>query len=189
MTCTGTCSGSTRRSPTSGRRGRLVSRAPTDLGSIRRFAGFGVVFLITSIMTFTAVTCLLITLNWWLGLITGAMFAPVLVFCIRFERDYKVLARRAQDQDGDLTTLVEEAVAGVRVLKALGRGPEAAKAHLAQAARLGETRVGMASLLGGFWSMLDLVPNAVIALAIVLGAIAVGHHTLTIGGLVAFITL
>jgi ATP-binding cassette subfamily B protein len=135
------------------------------------------------------VTCLLITLNWWLGLITGAMFAPVLVFCTKFERRYKVLARRAQDQDGDLTTLVEEAATGVRVLKALGRGPEAAQAHLAQAARLGETRVGMARLLGGFWSTLDLVPNAVIALAVVLGAVAVSHHAMTIGGLVAFITL
>jgi ATP-binding cassette subfamily B protein len=169
--------------------GQLLSRATTDLGSIRRFTGFGVVFLVISVMTFTAVTCLLITLNWWLGLITGAMFAPVLVFCTIFERRYKVLARRAQDQDGDLTTLVEEASTGVRVLKALGRGPEAAEAHLAQAARLGETRVGMARLLGGFWSTLDLVPNAVIALAVVLGAVAVSHHAMTIGGLVAFITL
>ena len=169
--------------------GQLLSRATTDLGSIRRFAGFGVVFLFISVMTFTAVTCLLITLNWWLGLITGAMFVPVLVFCTRFERRYKVLARRAQDQDGDLTTLVEEAATGVRVLKALGRGPEAAQAHLAQAARLGSTRVGMARLLGTFWSTLDLVPNAVIALAVVLGAVAVSHHTMTIGALVAFVTL
>jgi ATP-binding cassette subfamily B protein len=169
--------------------GQLLSRATTDLGSIRRFAGFGVVFLFISVMTFTAVTCLLISLNWWLGLITGAMFAPVLVFCTVFERRYKVLARRAQDQDGDLTTLVEEASTGVRVLKALGRGPEAAEAHLAQAARLGDTRVKMASLLGGFWSTLDLVPNAVIALAVVLGAVAVSLHSMTIGGLVAFITL
>jgi ATP-binding cassette subfamily B protein len=169
--------------------GQLLSRATADLGAIRRFAGFGVVFLFISIMTFTAVTGLLISLNWWLGLITGAMFAPVLVFCTIFERRYKVLARRAQDQDGDLTTLVEEASTGVRVLKALGRGPQAAQAHLAQAARLGETRVGMARLLGGFWSVLDLVPNAVIALAVVLGAIAVSHHDMTIGGLVAFITL
>jgi ATP-binding cassette subfamily B protein len=169
--------------------GQLLSRATADLGAIRRFAGFGVVFLFISVMTFTAVTGLLISLNWWLGLITGAMFAPVLVFCTIFERRYKVLARRAQDQDGDLTTLVEEASTGVRVLKALGRGPQAAQAHLAQAARLGETRVGMARLLGGFWSVLDLVPNAVIALAVVLGAVAVSQHALTIGGLVAFITL
>ena len=169
--------------------GQLLSRATTDLGSIRRFAGFGIVFLIISIMTFTTVTCLLITLNWWLGLITGAMFAPVLIFCTIFERRYKVLARRAQDQDGDLTTLIEEAATGVRVLKALGRRTESSAAHLAQAAEVGKTRVAMARLLGEFWSTLDLVPNAVIALAVVLGAIAVSRHDMTIGGLVAFITL
>ncbi len=47
----------------------------------------------------------------------------------------------------------------------------------------------MARLLGAFWSTLDLVPNAVIALAVVLGAVAVSQHSMTIGGLVAFITL
>jgi ATP-binding cassette, subfamily B, bacterial len=169
--------------------GQLLSRATTDLGSIRRFAGFGLVFLFISVMTFTTVTALLITLNWWLGLLTGAMFAPVFIFCLRFERRYKVLARRAQDQDGDLTTLVEEASTGVRVLKALGRGPEAAGAHLARAGELGETRIGMARLLGTFWATLDLVPNAVIAVAVVLGAVAVSRHSMTVGGLVAFITL
>jgi hypothetical protein len=62
------------------------------------------VFPFISIMTFAAVVGLLISLNWWLGLLTGVMFAPVLVFCTRFKRRYKVLARRSQDQDGDLTT-------------------------------------------------------------------------------------
>jgi ATP-binding cassette subfamily B protein len=131
--------------------GQLLSRATTDLSSIRRFAGFGLVFLIISIMTFAAVTGLLIALNWWLGLITGAMVGPVLIFCTRFERRFKVLARRAQDQDGDLTTLVEEAATGVRVIKSLGRAPEASAAHLAQSATLARTRIEMADVLGVFW--------------------------------------
>ncbi|HEY5400184.1 MAG TPA: ABC transporter ATP-binding protein [Trebonia sp.] len=169
--------------------GQLLSRATTDLSSIRRFAGFGLVFIFISIMTFAAVVGLLISLNWWLGLITGALFAPVLVFCTRFERRYKILARRSQDQDGDLTTLVEEASTGVRVLKSLGRGPEASGTHLAQAAELGKTRIEMAVVDGIFWSTLNLVPNAAIAISVVLGAFAISHHSLSIGGLVAFITL
>ena len=169
--------------------GQLLSRATTDLGSIRRFMGFGIVFLFISTMTFTAVSALLISLNWWLGLITTAMFAPVFVFCLRFEKKYKVLARRAQDQDGDLTTLIEEAATGVRVLKALGRAPEAAGTHYAQADLLSRTRVAMAGVVGWFWSVLTLVPNAVIALAVVLGAVAVSKHAMTVGGLVAYITL
>jgi ATP-binding cassette, subfamily B, bacterial len=169
--------------------GQLLSRASTDLSAIRRFAGFGIVFLFISIMTFFAVIVLLIRLNWWLGLITGLAFAPVLVFCTRFERRYKVLARRVQDQQGDLTTLIEEAATGVRVIKALGRAPESAVRHDAQAAEVRQTQVAKARLLGAFWSVLDLVPNAVIGVILVLGAFAVRHHSLTLGGLVAFITL
>jgi ATP-binding cassette, subfamily B, bacterial len=169
--------------------GQLLSRATTDLGTIRRFMGFGIVFLFISTLTFTAVSALLISLNWWLGLLTMAMFAPVFVFCLRFEKKYKVLARRAQDQDGDLTTLIEEAATGVRVLKALGRAPEAGATHYAQADAVSRTRVAMAGVVGWFWSVLTLVPNAVIALAVVLGAVAVSHHAMTIGGLVAYITL
>jgi ATP-binding cassette, subfamily B, bacterial len=169
--------------------GQLLSRATTDLSAIRRFAGFGLIFLLTNILTFIAVVALLIHLNWWLGLITGVVFAPVVPVCIRFEKRYRVLSRRVQDQQGDLATLIEEAATGVRVLKALGRGPQAAARHGAQAADVYRTQVQKASLLGSFWALLDLIPNAVIGLVIVLGAVAVSRHSLSIGGLVAFITL
>ena len=169
--------------------GQLLSRATTDLSSIRRFAGFGLIFLVTNVMTFVAVVALLINLNWWLGLITGVVFAPVLPVCFRFEKRYRVLSRRVQDQQGDLATLIEEAATGIRVLKALGRGRQAAARHDAQAAEVCQTQIAKAGLLGSFWALLDLIPNAVIGLIIVLGAIAVSTHSLTLGGLVAFITL
>jgi ATP-binding cassette subfamily B protein len=169
--------------------GQLLSRATTDLSSIRRFAGFGLIFLVTNIMTFVAVVALLIHLNWWLGLVTGVVFAPVLPVCFRFEKRYRVLSRRVQDQQGDLATVIEEAATGVRVLKALGRGRQASARHDAQAAEVCQTQVEKAGLLGSFWALLDLIPNAVIGLIIVLGAIAVSTGSLTLGGLVAFITL
>jgi ATP-binding cassette subfamily B protein len=169
--------------------GQLLSRVTTDLPSIRRFAGFGLIFLVTNVMTFVAVVALLINLNWWLGLVTAAVFMPVLPVCFRFEKRYRVLSRRVQDQEGDLATLIEEAATGVRVLKALGRGREAAARHEAQAAEVCRTQVEKAGLLGSFWALLDLIPNAVIGIIIILGAVAVSTHSLTLGGLVAFITL
>jgi ATP-binding cassette subfamily B protein len=169
--------------------GQLLSRATTDLSAIRRFAGFGLIFLVTNVMTFVAVVALLINLNWWLGLVTAVVFTPVLPVCFRFEKRYRVLSRRVQDQQGDLATLIEEAATGVRVLKALGRGREAAARHDAQAAEVCQTQVEKAALLGSFWALLDLIPNAVIGIILVLGAVAVSTHSLTLGGLVAFITL
>ena len=169
--------------------GQLLSRATTDLSAIRRFAGFGIVFFITNIATFTVVVALLIHLNWWLGLLSGGVFLPVLVLSTWFERRYRVLSRRAQDQQGDLATYVEEAAAGIRVLKALGRRAEASARHAAQAGLVYRTQVGKARLRGSFWASLDLAPNAAIGLNLLLGALAVSRHELTLGGLVAFVAL
>jgi ATP-binding cassette subfamily B protein len=169
--------------------GQLLSRATTDLSAIRRFAGFGTIFFVTNVVTFVAVVALLIRLNWWLGLLTGCVFLPVVAICTRFERRYRVLSRRSQDQQGDLATYVEEAATGVRVLKALGRRDEAAARHGAQAALVQDTQVQKARLRGTFWAGLDLVPNAVIGLILLLGAVAVSRNELSLGGLVAFIAL
>jgi ATP-binding cassette, subfamily B, bacterial len=169
--------------------GQLLSRATTDLSAIRRFAGFGVIFFITNVVTFVVVVALLIRMNWWLGTLTGCVFLPVVAICVRFERRYRVLSRRAQDQQGDLATYVEEAAAGIRVLKALGRREAAAARHTAQATLAYQTQVAKARLRGTFWAGLDLVPNAVIGLILLLGALAASRHELSLGGLVAFITL
>src|SRR6266581_705463 len=169
--------------------GQLLSRATTDLSAIRRFAGFGTIFFITNVVTFLTVTGLLISLNWWLGLVTCCVFLPVTVACCRFERRYRVLSRRAQDQQGDLATYVEDAAAGIRVLKALGRRDEAAGRHGTQAARVYRTQLDMARLRGTFWAGLDLIPNIMIGLILLLGTLAASVHELSLGGLVAFITL
>ncbi len=169
--------------------GQLLSRATTDLSAIRRFAGFGTIFLVTNVVTFAVVVALLIHLNWWLGLLTGSVLLPVIVVSTRFERRYRVLSRRAQDQQGDLATYIEEAATGIRVLKALGRRDEAAYRHGAQASRVFQTQVSKARLRSTFWAGLDLIPNALIGLILLLGALATSRHELTLGGLVAFISL
>ena len=169
--------------------GQLLSRATTDLSAIRRFAGFGTIFLVTNVVTFVAVVLLLIRLNWWLGLLTATVFLPVVAASTRFQQTYRVLSRRAQDQQGDLATYVEEAATGIRVLKALGRGDEAAGQHRGQALEVFTTELQKARLRSTFWAGLDLIPNALIGLLLLLGAIAVSRHELTLGGLVAFITL
>jgi len=169
--------------------GQLLSRATNDLSTIRRFAGFGVVFFITNTWTFLLIVALLIRMNWWLGLLTGCLFLPVSALCLRFEKRYRVLSRLSQDQQGDLATYVEEAAAGIRVLKSLGRRDEAAARHLAQSKLVFRTQVDKARLRGTFWAGLDMVPNAVIGLLLLLGTFAVSAHALTLGGLVAFVTL
>jgi ATP-binding cassette subfamily B protein len=169
--------------------GQLLSRATTDLSAIRRFFSFGIVFMITSSASFIAIVILLIRLDLLLGLLTAAVFAPVTALCLWFERRYSVLSRRVQDQQDDLATCVEEAAAGVRVIKALGRRQHSAAIHSRLATTVYETQLSKARLRGAFWASLDLVPNVAIAAILLIGALAVASDRLTTGGLVAFVAL
>ncbi|GAA1905275.1 ABC transporter ATP-binding protein [Lapillicoccus jejuensis] len=169
--------------------GQLLSRATSDLSAIRRFTGFGVVFLVVNTATFVTIVALLIHLDPLLGVVVAVCLAPVVVLCQRFERRYRVVSRRVQDQEGDLTTLIEESVTGLRVIKAFGRRQMVLDRYVDAARGMRETQLDKARLRGGLIAFLDLVPNAALVVVLLLGAYAVGEGRMTLGALVAFITL
>jgi ATP-binding cassette subfamily B protein len=86
--------------------GQLLSRAVSDLGTIRRFLSFGLVFLAVNLATFLVGVGILIALAWQLGLIIAALAIPLVLLSFFYESRYQILARRSQDQVGDLATIV-----------------------------------------------------------------------------------
>lgn len=169
--------------------GQLLSRATTDLSTIRRFLGFGVLFLIMNILQLTAVTVVLLRMYWPLGLLVAASAVPVVALSLRFEKRYILISRQVQDQQGDLATLVEESAVGIRTVKAFGRRDHVF-ATFAEAARdIRRTSLAKVRLASRFFTFLEVVPNVTLALVLLLGAIAVGAGALTLGTLVAFTTL
>lgn len=169
--------------------GQLLSRAMADLAVIRRFVGFGLVFLIVNSVTFVLVIVLLFRVYAPLAIVTATAILPLAFLWSRFRRRYTVVSRRVQDQQGDLTTLAEEAATGIRVIKAFGRAPLMSEQYAASAARLRASAIEAANLRATFWSLIELVPNMTLIGVLVVGALAVGQGSLTLGGLVAFISL
>ncbi|MGH7640364.1 MAG: ABC transporter ATP-binding protein [Candidatus Dormibacteria bacterium] len=169
--------------------GQLLSRATVDLSTIRRFLGFGLIYLFVNGFQVIVVVVLLIGLDLPLGLIVAASVVPIVWLSQRFERGYIKVSRRVQDQQGDLTTVVEEAAAGIRVIKAFGRRHHVYGRFDEGAKTLYGTSMDKVGLTAKFWSVLELIPNLVMVLVVLLGALAVGQHSLTLGGLVAFATL
>jgi len=169
--------------------GQLLSRATTDLSSIRRFLGFGAIFLVVNVVQYVAVCALLIATYPPLGLVVAAMTVPVIWLARRFGNEYSLLARRMQDQQGDLATAAEEAASGIRVTKAFGRGMLLHSQFVRQAEVVRGSALEMVALRGRFWSLLELIPNIVMALVVLIGGLAVAHHSMSLGALVAFTTL
>ncbi|MDQ1375122.1 MAG: ATP-binding cassette, subfamily bacterial [Actinomycetota bacterium] len=169
--------------------GQLLSRAMSDLSTIRRFLGFGLVFLVVNVATFAVVIGLLFRLQTQLAVLTAASVIPIGWLCFRFERAYIEVARVRQDQEGDLTTVVEEAATGIRVIKAFGRAELAEEQFADRARALRGSGLRSAYLKARFWALLDLVPSLTLGAVLVGGALAVERGSLTVGGLVAFVTL
>ncbi len=169
--------------------GQLLSRAMTDCRVIRRFFGFGIVFFVVNILTFLAVLVLMVQLEPVLAGITALAAIPLVAMSLKFERQYLAVSRRVQDQDGDLTTLIEEGATGIRVIKAFGRRRLVREQFLVGAQALYDSSMEQVRLRARFWALIDMVPNLTLAAILFGGAMAVGRGTLTIGGLVAFVSL
>jgi len=166
--------------------GQLLSRAMSDLNLIRRWISFGLVLLVVNLITIVVGMAILLSISWALGLIFIVCSIPLWIYGFVFEAKYSVVARRSQDQSGDLATAVEESVHGIRVLKAFGRGSHALKNFSAQAEFLRTTELEKAKAIAGIWLWLLLVPDVTFALGLFGGVWLAVDGQITVGELAAF---
>lgn len=166
--------------------GQLLSRAVSDLNLIRRWLSFGFVLLIVNGITIVIGFVVLFSWSLWLGLLFFAMSVPLWIYGYLFEQKYSVIARRAQDQQGDLATAVEESVHGIRVLKAFGRGKHSLLKFAEQAELLRATEIDKAKAIAGIWFWLVLIPDVAFALCLLGGVALAANGELSVGELFAF---
>ncbi|MGI8532560.1 MAG: ABC transporter ATP-binding protein, partial [Geodermatophilaceae bacterium] len=169
--------------------GQLVTRATSDLSTIRRFLGFGLIFLLVNVSMFGVVVVLLFREYWPLGLLVALSAVPIMVLTLRFERQYILAARACQDLEGDVATVVEESAVGIRIIKALGRRRLIGGRFLNEARKLRRASLRKVMILAKFWGILDVIPQVTLGLVLLVGALAVAEGDLSLGTLVAFVAL
>ncbi|MER6998853.1 ABC transporter ATP-binding protein [Streptomyces sp. NPDC000410] len=168
--------------------GQLLSRGTTDLMLVRLFLAFPLTFLLVNGVTIVIGSAILLVQDWTLGLLLLAPAVPLMFVCSVFEARYAAVARSAQDQVGDLTTVVEESVLGIRITKGFGRHRSQQAAFRELARRLRGTELVKARLLAGIWAVIMIVPELAIGAALVLGTVQVADGDLSAGTLVAFLS-
>ena len=169
--------------------GQLLSRIMNDLSTIRRLLSFGLIFLILNILQIIAVTAILLVMYWPLGVVVLLSVVPVTVTVLHFERTFTRLSRQAQDQAGHVATHVEEAALGLRAVKSFGRADYVYDRFDEQVTALYDTQIRKVSVSAKFWTLLEIIPNISLIVVLGFGALAAGHGLVTLGTLVAFITM
>ena len=166
--------------------GQLLSRAMTDLNFLRRWMAFGAIMLVVTTLTVVIGVVVMFSMSWQLALIFLAAAVPIMIFGFRFRTRFSKVARRSQDQAGDLATTVEESVHGIRVLKAFGRSREALENFNEQAEELRQTEIAKAKHQATFSMVVTLLPELALGTGLVVGIMLAADGQLSIGALVAF---
>ena len=169
--------------------GQLLSRIMNDLSTIRRLLSFGLIFLMLNLLQITVVTIILLAMYWPLGVVVLLSVVPVTATVLHFERTFTRLSRLAQDQAGHVATGVEEAALGLRAVKSFGRADYVFDRFDRQVTALYDTQLRKVSVSAKFWTLLEIIPNISLIIVLGFGALAAGRGLVTLGTLVAFITM
>src|SRR5881397_940434 len=119
--------------------GELMSRASSDSEQVARMMD-AIGHTIGYMLTVVAVAIVLLVIDWRLALIVLIPLPVISVSAWAYSRRYHARTERLQESWGETASLVEETVAGIRVVKGLGAGRPLA----AEFRRRSDTIVGRA---------------------------------------------
>jgi ATP-binding cassette subfamily B protein len=166
--------------------GQLLSRMMSDISLIRRWIAFGMIMIVTDVVTIIVGMILLFRSSSLLALIFVCAAVPVCILAFRFNQRFAYLSRLSQDQNGDLATTIEQSVQGIRVLKAFGRGPTALEGFTEQADELRRTEVKMATAMATFNMFMFMLPELALGLALLLGLYETSQDHMTVGQMASY---
>ncbi|MBM3779311.1 MAG: ABC transporter ATP-binding protein [Acidimicrobiia bacterium] len=168
------------------RTGDLMSRATSDLSAVRMMIGPAVMYTSSTALTFVVAVVAMASIDWRLTLVSLVPLPLVSIAVRYFGAAIHQRFEGIQAQLADLSAVTQEALAGVRVVRAYGREPfEIERFETANAGYVEKNRA-LIRLQGTFFPSIEFLMGAGILLVLWLGSRAVVQGRITVGELVAF---
>jgi ATP-binding cassette subfamily B protein len=166
--------------------GQLMSRATVDLQNVRFFLGYGLIFLAQHILTVIGVTAVLFVIDWQLALIALAITPILVAVAWRYSHVSHPVLKDVQQRIADMTTVAEESIVGVNVVKAFAResGQQAKFARRTEAIFAQSVRAARQSAT--YLPLLSFLPLLAQGAVLVAGGHRVVSGELSLGQFVSF---
>jgi ATP-binding cassette, subfamily B, multidrug efflux pump len=170
-----------------GSTGDVMSRATNDLNAVRSVLGPGIMYSLTTVVTFVIATGVLIRLNWKLTLLVYLPLALASLTVKKVGQQVHDRFENIQEQFSAISTKAQENLSGIRVVKAFAREP----AEIEAFRDLNEDYVERSLSLIRLWGIYYPLMSALLGLSAVallwFGGREVMAGELSLGEFVAFI--
>lgn len=168
--------------------GQLMARATSDVEVIRMFTGRGFIALANIVVMVVAVAAVLFSMNWRLAIASCLAFPFLFYTANRFNTTFRPLSLRIQQELAVLTTILQENLAGMRIVRAFAREPEQIATFTEQNDRLLDLNLDASKVQRQAIPLMDLISNLTTVVVLWYGGSLVVQRSLTLGELVAFNT-
>jgi ATP-binding cassette, subfamily B, multidrug efflux pump len=168
--------------------GELMTRVTSDVDVVRQFIGQAVLNLISSVLTVIGVIGLLISLNWQLALVELAAIPIIFALIGFFISKVRPLFGLAQQRLSGLNTILQENLAGIRVVRAFAREPYESRRYLQMNTALVDVNIDVSNRASIAFPLSFTTINLATLAVVLVGGIKVIGGELTIGQLVAFLS-
>ncbi len=168
--------------------GQLMSRATSDLQTVRFFLGYGLIFLFMNSFGLVLYTVLLLTIDPTLTALALVMAPALVAVAWRSSKRTQPVLIDVQQRVGEVTQSAEESIVGIRVIKAFGQErPQSAR--FAAIARSAFDRSMDANRMQAFYlSLMGFLPTIGLAVVVIFGGIRAIDGDLSLGEFVQFYT-
>jgi ATP-binding cassette subfamily B protein len=168
--------------------GQLMSRATVDLGAIRFFLGYGLIFITQNLLTIALASAVMIAIKPWLALI-ALLPAPFVIYTAsRYNRVSRPAQQEVQQRIAELTAEAEENISGIRIVKAFAREEYQLHRFSRAVSRVFDQSIYSTRLQAFFSPLIGLLPQLGIALVLLIGGREVIAGNLSLGDFTAFYT-
>jgi ATP-binding cassette subfamily B multidrug efflux pump len=168
--------------------GQLVTRLTSDVEQIRSFAGSGAVQMAAAVVMLLGTTTLLLVIDWQLALVALAIVPIILVLLARFVRRIGPLFRAVQQTLGRLNSVLQEDLAGVRVIRTFVREEYESARYRSVNDELLDKNLETVRTFSNNFPFVFLLANVGTLMIVLFGGLQVMGGRLSVGELVAFNT-
>ncbi len=166
--------------------GQLITRVTSDVDLVREFVGGGLVQAVSAVLLLVGAVVLLLAMDVTLALVAFAVVPATLAVLLLFVRKLGPMFREFQARLATLNTVLQENVAGVRVVRAFAREDfEIDRYRVADTALL-EQGMSVRRTVANAFPLLFGVGTFGVGVVTVVGAVRIIDGSITVGQLVAF---
>jgi ATP-binding cassette, subfamily B, multidrug efflux pump len=168
--------------------GQLVTRLTSDVEQIRTFAGSGVVQLAAAVVMLVGTATLLFLTDWRLALLSLTIVPVIAVLLLRFVRRIGPLFRGVQQTLGRLNSVLQEDLAGIKVIRTFAREDYERDRYRSVNDELLNKNLETVRAFAGNFPFVFLLANLGTLIIVLFGGLQVIGGRLSVGELVAFNT-